>query len=90
MIKSISTGSSGLIWSILCLCLVSNSPSQQRWISREEAEYIKFSLAGDLQSQVKNKMFVNFAIKWRECEEIKAMFRGLFTHFIHFLVIQNS
>lgn len=53
MIKSISTGSSGLIWSILCLCLVSNSPSQQRWISREEAEYIKVSLAGDLQSQVK-------------------------------------
>ncbi|XP_027054875.1 sialin-like isoform X1 [Pocillopora damicornis] len=44
-------GSSGLIWSILCLCLVSNSPSQQRWMSREEAEYIQFSLAGDLQSQ---------------------------------------
>jgi len=47
-----SSGASGILWSLVWLLMVRNSPSEQPWITKEGVEYIDRSLAGDLQSKV--------------------------------------
>jgi len=46
------SGTSGVIWSLIWLAVVRNSPSQQSWITAEEVEYIELSLAADIQDKV--------------------------------------
>jgi len=47
-----SSSASEVLWSLMWLLMVRNSPSEQPWITKEEVEYIELSLAGDLQSKV--------------------------------------
>ena len=42
----------GIIWSVVWLALVSNSPANQRWISAKELHYIESSLADDKHEKV--------------------------------------
>lgn len=46
------SGACAVIWSLIWLALVRNSPSEQSWITREEVEYIEMSLAADIQEKV--------------------------------------
>ena len=46
------SGACAVIWSLVWVALVRNSPSEQSWITREEVEYIEMSLAADIQEKV--------------------------------------
>ena len=49
---SFLAGISGIIWSVVWLALVSNSPANQRWISAKELHCIESSLADDKHEKV--------------------------------------
>ena len=52
LVLSFLSGACAVIWSLVWLALVRNSPSEQSWITREEVEYIEMSLAADIQEKV--------------------------------------
>jgi len=70
------SGASGILWSLMWLLMVRNSPSEQPWIKKEEVEYIELSLAGDLQSK-------DVLIPWKSIFTSLPVWAIIVAHFTH-------
>lgn len=69
-------GACAVIWSLVWLALVRNSPSEQSWITREEVEYIEMSLAADIQEK-------HTSIPWKAIFSSLPFWAIVVAHFTH-------